>query len=510
MSDDLDCSRRHGAKTIIAPLSSDAATLKHNDLIDDSSSTADTSNNKNHNHHALHQDDISTLGELDGQLSAMQSAAAKTALVVGKRSVLRHDLVRVAEEDEDEDESFSRHWIFRRRVGFEMAATPRQPSPMQQPAREDDDVSRLKLQKEELLRQLNTIRQQRQHSKQVIQPKLHSAISEWNYRLVSAELSHDLANTARQSLMTQRKHLENEYSISKRWHVLSDAFFIWHNGPFATINGTRMGRSARTPLASSKERATVHGRGGMDGNSTSSSAKASFFSWGETNTNTAVPTRTATNMPPSLVVVPWNEINSALGQIVFLLYTMQHIPYSGIEFQKHVLQPCGSASKIGFLKNTKTAAATSQQSQPHQGERRRITALAHYNTPTPPPPSQNEVTWYNLHHYEENGSYLSIGYYSRRNFNVALEGLVYCIAEACLVIEKRDMALSIPYIIRVGGLVVGKDSRETSTSNGASTTVGGLSVSYDPEDGERWTVVWRYLLTDLKWLIAYFAKHVDR
>jgi hypothetical protein len=98
-----------------------------------------------------------------------------------------------------------------------------------------------------------------------------------------------------------------------------------------------------------------------------------------------------------------------------------------------------------------------------------------------------------------------MGYYARRNFNTALEGLVYCIAEACLAIEKRDMALSVPYCINAGGLQVGKEKERSDV-----TAVGGLPVHYDPDEGERWTIVWRYLLTDLKWLIAFVAKHVDR
>jgi len=116
---------------------------------------------------------------------------------------------------------------------------------------------------------------------------------------------------------------------------------------------------------------------------------------------------------------------------------------------------------------------------------------------------------------------LSMGYYARRNFNAALEGLLHCIAEASLVVEKRDMALAAPYIMRVDGMVVGKDAHGNdlgigSGGGGAATnkdgeaTVGGLPIAYDPGAGEQWTVVCKYLLTNLKWLIAYAAKHVDR
>jgi hypothetical protein len=102
MSDDLDCSRRHGAKTIIAPLPSVTATLKDNGHIDHSSSAGENDANQHNQRHALHQDDASDNDapcELDGQLSAMQSAAAKTALVVGKRSLLQQYLFSVVGTD---------------------------------------------------------------------------------------------------------------------------------------------------------------------------------------------------------------------------------------------------------------------------------------------------------------------------------------------------------------------------------------------------------------------------
>ena len=69
----------------------------------------------------------------------------------------------------------------------------------------------------------------------------------------------------------------------------------------------------------------------------------------------------------------------------------------------------------------------------------------------------------------------------------------------------------------VGGLVVGKDvhwnGHGCGTIDGGSgsgeATVGGLPLAYDPAAGERWTTMCKYLLTNLKWLVAYAAKHVD-
>lgn len=164
----------------------------------------------------------------------------------------------------------------------------------------------------------------------------------------------------------------------------------------------------------------------------------------------------------------WNEINSALGQVCLLLCTLRRIPNSGVEFDGHALLPCGSASKIGFLNKSQHSHARRPE---HCGERRKI----FHTSP--------ELTWYNLFHYEENGSYFSMGYYSRRNFNMALEGLVYCIAEVCALVDGRDVALSVPHAINVGGLAVGRDAK----SGDGSVTVGGVGMQYDPEEGERWT-----------------------
>ena len=370
--------------------------------------------------------------------------------------------------------------------------------------------------------------------------------------------------------------------------MLGDVFFIWHIGPFGTINGFRLGKSAMTMVGLVKKSTASAGGsaggGGSDhrGNGVSGATAgqqggnrggaSSLFSWGASSdnknggtvsraaiqpNNTMVRTNTAAagnnpiNAIPEKVSIPWNEINSALGQVVFLLYTLQNIPHSGIAFRKHVLQPCGSSSKIGILKRTPAAASSTSSPQRHTTERRRITALAaYYNTGTPntsntaaassrlsntqsttskaivssavqPMPLPGEVTWYNLHHYEESGSMLSMGYYARRNFNTALEALLYCIAEGCFVVEKRDMALAPPYVMKVDGFVVGKDvhggtneHNGTKASGGGAkdgeATIGGLPLAYDPSAGEQWTMVCKYLLTNLKWLVAYAAKHIDR
>ena len=85
-------------------------------------------------------------------------------------------------------------------------------------------------------------------------------------------------------------------------------------------------------------------------------------------------------------------------------------------------------------------------------------------------------------------------------------------------VEKRDMALTAPHIMRIDGLVVGKDGQGNKGivgnngigGNNGLATLGGLPLAYDPAAGEQWTLVCKYLITNLKWLIAYAAKHIDR
>ncbi|KAL7528641.1 hypothetical protein ACHAXR_002542 [Thalassiosira sp. AJA248-18] len=543
----------------------------------------------------IREQSCSTAKDLDGELSGLQAAAAKTALLINGEatgSSLEGEVVTTEEDDDNQ----SSHWIFRKHVGFsnlnETKTILHRPPPssqvinqeqhrkgvsnhryQQQSAKSNASKSALspetgtailakdsdqQTEKSRLLQQLTSLRKQRQHLEQNISPTICQHLNEWNFRLSSTQHSHKIALSSLEAVCAKRIWAEEEYQFACcKLHVLGDVFFIWHRGPFGTINGFRLGKSATTMVGLVKKCAggSSSGSGGSGAGSAGQSGNngAPLFSWGASeNKNGAAASRTPqttnaknangntasnpNNSIPEKVIIPWTEINSALGQVVFLLYTLQNAPYSGISFRKHILQPCGSSSKIGVLKKNPAQSSTSAQ-QP-RNERRRITALAaYYNTdatdtasrhitqPTSPAskpsrssvpaPLPGDVTWYNLHHYEENGSLLSMGYYARRNFNTALEGLLYCIAEACFVVEKRDMALAAPYIMRVDGFVVGKDVHGNdgvvSGVKDGEATVGGLPLAYDPAaSGEQWTMACKYLLTNLKWLITYVAKHVDR
>ncbi|KAI8927065.1 autophagy protein Apg6-domain-containing protein [Entophlyctis helioformis] len=77
--------------------------------------------------------------------------------------------------------------------------------------------------------------------------------------------------------------------VLSKTNVYNDAFRVWHDGPFGTINGLRLGRLPNHP-------------------------------------------------------VEWSEINAAMGQTVFLLDTLAH--HLSFTFTKYRLVPMGSFSRI--------------------------------------------------------------------------------------------------------------------------------------------------------------------
>ena len=367
----------------------------------------------------------------------------------------------------------------------------------------------LQLVKDGLVEQLEALRMKRDDLQRT---SIRQHLDEWMYRFEAAKQSYDHTLSTLESATAKRIWIEEQSQYLSKIHVFGETSLIWYKGPFGTINGFRLGRSAVTVAGLLAEQrnndkaATSGARQQQQQQQAGRNGDSLFGQW--------VPSDAAANVNNSqhtsgqsqsnvteIVTVPWTEINSALGQVVFMLSTVQNLSSSGISFGKHILQPTGSSSKIGIVKKMQT---NQEANGGHRTERRRITALsAYYNAPLP-----GEVTWYNLHHYEESGSILSMGYYARRNFNVALDALLYCVAKACLVVQDRDMALAAPYVMRVGGLVVGKDAKVARGGGDVTgdATLGGLPFSYDPAHGEQWTLVCKYLLTNLKWLIAYFAR----
>ncbi len=311
---------------------------------------------------------------------------------------------------------------------------------------------------------------------------------------------------------------------SKRWNVLNDCFPIWIDGKsaFATICGCRLGAEA-APLpndllivANSKGETKNTGKWVISGNHNKPNGSASpqrrsiLGLFGNNNNNHHVNDLSNANSEKSSepIKVPWMEINAALGHACLLLKVLQESSRKkgskGMRFT-HELHPMGATSKIGirFGPTGVLAAAAGILNGSSANE-----------LDTPP-------VVYNLFFEEQSG--LSFFKKNDRNFHWALQAFLQCVAEAAA--QQADKTIAIPHPIKHK-----KDGdNKTNFLNGGEWTIGGLSMCYpsqqqqQQQNGEKvlrandtrqaaleWTRACRYLLTDLKWLVAYAAKHVDR
>lgn len=164
-------------------------------------------------------------------------------------------------------------------------------------------------------------------------------------------------------------------------------------------------------------------------------------------------------------------MNGALGLAALLVAAAAE--RSGYRFRQHQILPMGSFPRI--------AAA---QPQPQQA----IAGAAQ------PPPSSSSSTssatagvQHNLY-YEETG--FSLNPFRRQHFNRALQAFCRCVQELGAFAEERDPTLRLPYRIAPDG-----------------AAVGGLAVAFAPGGEEAWTRALKFLMTDIKWLVAWSAKH---
>jgi len=161
---------------------------------------------------------------------------------------------------------------------------------------------------------------------------------------------------------------------------------------------------------------------------------------------------TTNPISPENLRVPWVEINSALGLVALLLRIVENKPNSSIQFTNKLV-PMGSTSRIGVKRTPDT------------------------------------YTFYNL--YSDD----SFNLFGKRSFNVALNALLKCVLEASQGVQRIDRTMALPHPI-------------TATSTG-EFLIESLSINYSP-DGEAFTKACKYMLTDIKWIVAYTTKHVDR
>ena len=189
------------------------------------------------------------------------------------------------------------------------------------------------------------------------------------------------------AMAAEQRRVSSSLLQLMKLNVMNDCFYIWFSGPFATINGYRLGK---------------------------------------------MPSHT----------VEWLEINAALGEAALAVSSMQ--TRIGLEFRKYEIVTAGSYCKVHRLDDKRNL--------------------------------------YNL--FWVDGTLL----FQRRNFNTALSGLLHCVSDIGDHISNHDPTIQMPYEINTNEL-----------------KINGHSIHYNNDD-EEWTKACKYLLTNIKWTIAWSAK----
>lgn len=185
------------------------------------------------------------------------------------------------------------------------------------------------------------------------------------------------------------EHTRDMLEKLKKTNVYNDAFHIWHDGHFGTINGFRLGR-----LPSQQ--------------------------------------------------VGWDEINAAWGQATLLLYTMAR--NVNFRFKLYRLLPMGSNSKVEKV---------------------------------------DDGSKYEL--YSSNDSLIGIKYLWFRRYDMAMAGFLVCLNELGNYAESQDSHFRLPHRI-------------------LRDKVGDLSIKITMNSEATWTKALKFMLTNLKWLLAWMAR----
>ena len=202
--------------------------------------------------------------------------------------------------------------------------------------------------------------------------------------------------------------------------------------------------------------------------------------------------------------VPWTEINAALGHVVLLLDLL--VDRCGWTIT-HQLVPMASASQIGIRRPVRTLFGTIN---------------------THHPPLLQPPVFTNL--YFEESSFSLFKGSALRQFNIGLGALLECLVE----IAQSDKTIVLPHAICLPTGTTNLSSSSTSSSTApdnnhhnnnnnkntttpppppnASTsttttmpTIGGVPMVFG--ETADFTRACKYLLTNVKWLVAYAVKH---
>eukprot|EP01135_Chromosphaera_perkinsii_P000943 Nk52_evm41s153 gene=Nk52_evmTU41s153 len=196
------------------------------------------------------------------------------------------------------------------------------------------------------------------------------------------------------SLEARNVYAMDQLNILKRTNIYNDAFHIWHDGNFGTINGFRLGRLPNIP-------------------------------------------------------VEWNEINAAWGHTCLLFFTMAH--KLNFKFKRYKLIPLGSWSRVKRLNDD-----------------------------------------YDLELFANHGV---TKFFWGARFDMAMIAFLDCLQQFMEHIEGQDVHFKPPYFIQ-------KD-RIGDGNNRVSIKIQGGNTD------ENWTKALKFMLTDLKWCLAWVCKMVN-
>lgn len=181
---------------------------------------------------------------------------------------------------------------------------------------------------------------------------------------------------------------------------MNDAFHIWFEGPYGTINNFKMG--------------------------------------------TMVPRNVDVTEQPTVLAGLILQTDTGFGQVALLLDTIANA--SNLQFKHYLIQPMGSTAKI--IK---------------ADDRRTIYPL-----------------------YIEQGPLI---FFPKRNFNLALTGFLSCVQELGDYAASYDPTMTMPHRISF-----------------SESKIGDVSFVYGVDD-EVWTKALKFMLTNIKWIVAWYTKH---
>jgi len=197
-----------------------------------------------------------------------------------------------------------------------------------------------------------------------------------------------LAEDEYRSLDCQLRHSQSQLDKLKKTNAFNATFHIWHSGHFGTINGFRLGRLPSIP-------------------------------------------------------VDWNELNTAWGQTVLLLYSL--VKRIKLQLQRYQLVPYGNYSYVKVLADDK-----------------------------------------DLPLYGSGGFRLIWD----TKFDAGMVAFLDCLQQFKEEVERGDSGFCLPYEMEKGKI------RDPATGNTFS-----VKMQFNSE--EQWTKAMKYMLTNLKWGLAW-------